>query len=308
MTSRPSRLVLALLLLPSVALAEEQEVSFVYMPAPNAESIAIDQPLGTLELNGWDKPEVRIVAKKHAVDSATLDQLKVNVEMVDGRIRIRTGVRVRDGFLSLPGGKSAGIDLTVDAPRNVALRAQTWSGDIDASGFRAGAALSSNGGEVRARDIEGEVRTNALTGRQRLSSIHGNVEADGVKGDVELDAVDGELIEVKVVEGRITARRIRSPLVRLFSSTGGVVLIGALRPGGRYELATREGDVKLVLERVPFSVSARAPAGAVRNAFSLDHVVGSPTTLQGDYLGGGAALELTSLRGNVVLEPAPRTR
>ncbi len=307
-SSRSARLALALLLLPSVALAEEQEVNFVYMPAPNAESIAIDQPLGALALNGWDKPEVRIVAKKHAADAATLDQLRVNVEMVDGRIRIRTGVRVRDGFLSLPGGKSAGIDLTVDAPRNVALRAQTWSGDIDATGFRAGAALSSNGGEVRANDIEGEVRTNAMRGRQHLSSIKGNVEADGVTGDVELDAVDGELIEVKVVEGRITARRIRSPLVRLFSSAGGVVLIGSLRPGGRYELATREGDVKLVLERVPFTLSARAPAGAVKSGFTLDHEVGSPTTLQGDHLGGGPVLELTALHGNVVLEAAPKTR
>src|SRR5207247_1142545 len=112
-----------------------------YVPAPNAESIAIDQPLGQLALNGWDKPEVRIVAKKHAKDGAALDQLRVNVEMEDGKIRIRTGVRVGDTFRSLPSSHSAGIDLTVDAPRNAALRATTWAGDIDVSGFRAGAAL-----------------------------------------------------------------------------------------------------------------------------------------------------------------------
>jgi hypothetical protein len=299
---------LSFLLVPSLVLAEEAEVTFAYVPAPNAESLTIDQPLGRLTLNGWDKPEVRIVARKHAKDGATLDQLRVNVEMVDGKIRIRTGVRTNDNnFHSLPvaqGDQSAGIDLSVDAPRRISLRAATWSGDIDASGFRAGAALSSRGGEVHASDIEGEVRTAALKGKQRLSAIHGNVEADGVTGDVELDAIEGEILEAKVVEGQITARRVRSALVRLFSSSGGVVLIGTVRPGARYEVTTQEGDVRMVLERAPFSVVARAPAGNVKSKLVLDHAVGSPTTLRGDFLGGGAQLELTSLRGNVLLEPA----
>jgi DUF4097 and DUF4098 domain-containing protein YvlB len=299
---------LSFLLLPSAVLAEEAEVTFAYVPAPNAESLTVDQPMGRLTLNGWDKPEVRIVARKHAKDGATLDQLRVNVEMVDGKIRIRTGVRTKDNnFHSLPvaqGDQTAGIDLSVDAPRRINLRATTWSGDIDASGFRAGAALSSRGGEVHASDIEGEVRTAALKGKQRLSAIHGNVEADGVTGDVELDAIEGEILEAKVVEGQITARRVRSALVRLFSSSGGVVLIGMLRPGARYEVTTRDGDVRMVLERAPFTVSARAPAGSVRSKLALDHAVGSPTTLQGDFLGGGAQLELTALRGNVLLEAA----
>lgn len=301
------KLVLVLLILPSLAwpaAAEETEVSFVYVPVQKAESLTIDQPVGALALHGWDKPEVRIVARKHAPDRATLEQLRVNFEMIDGRIRVRAGLRVGNVFRALPAAATAGIDLTVDAPRGVSLRATTWSGDIDASGFRAGAELSSRGGEVHASDIEGEVRTAALRGRQRLSAIRGNVEADGITGDVELDAVDGELLEVKVVDGQITARRIRSPLVRLFSSSGGVVLIGSTRPGARYEITARRGDVRLVLSPSPFSVNARAPSGLVRNGFTLGHAVGSPTTLQGDYLGGGPQLELTALRGDVILQPA----
>ena len=302
------KLAVALLLFPSLApslaAAEETEVSFVYVPAPNAESITIDQPLGRLTLNAWDKPEVRIVAHKHAKDGATLDQLRVNFEMVDGKIHIRTGVRVGDGFRALPASEGAGIDLTVDAPRRVNLRATTWAGDIDVSGFRAGAELSSRGGEVHASDIEGGVRSAALRGKQRLTSIRGNVEADGITGDVELDTVDGDVLEAKVVEGQIVARRIRSPLVRLFSSSGGVVLIGSTRPGARYEITARQGDVRMVLERTPFTVNARAPGGSVKNGFSLAHAVGSPTTLSGDFLGGGPQLELTAARGNVILEPA----
>jgi hypothetical protein len=293
--------------LASPVFADETEVTFAYVPAPNAESVTIDQPLGQLTLNGWDKPEVRIVARKHAKDGATLDQLLVHVELENGQVRIQTGVRLGKTFRSLPvarGDESAGIDLSVDAPRNVTLRATTWSGDLDASGFRNGAALSSRGGEVHASDIEGEVKTNALRGKQRLSAIRGNIEADGVTGDVEIDSVDGDLLEAKVVEGQITARQVHSALVRLFSSSGGVVFVGSTRPGARYEIIARMGDVKLALAPVAFSILARAPAGAIKNGFNLSHAVGSPTTLQGEYRGGGPQLDVTALRGNVVLEPA----
>jgi hypothetical protein len=294
-----------ILLVPSLALAEETEVSFAYVPAPGAEAIAIEQPLGRLDLHGWDKDEVRIVAKKHAKDAATLDQLRVNVEMLDGRISVRTGVRVGGGFRVLPAAAGAGIDLSIDAPRRATLRAATWAGDIDVSGFRGGAILSSRAGEVHASDIEGEVRTNALAGKQRLSAIRGRVEADGVSGDVELDTVEGEVTEAKVVDGQIVARRVRSPLVRLFSSSGGVVLVGSTRAAARYEISARRGDVRLVLERAPFAVDARAPLGSVKNGFQLAHVVGSPTTLQGEFMGGGPKLELTAAHGDIVIEPAP---
>ena len=295
---------LAILLLPTAAWAAD-EVTFASVPTPGAESVVIYQPMGKLALNGWDKPEVRVVAHKRAKDGAALDQLRVEFEMLDGKIQIRTGVRIGNTFRALPASESESIDLTIDAPRKVTLRAQTFGGDIDASGFRAGAQLSSSGGEVHAWDIEGEVHTEALRGKQRLSAIRGNVEADGVTGDVELDAIDGEVLEAKVVDGQIVARRIRSPLVRLFSSSGGVLLMGTTRPGGRYELTARQGDVRLVLARAPFTVHARAPGGTIKNGFVLTHAVGSPTTLTGELLGGGPQLELTAAHGNVILESQP---
>lgn len=296
---------IVVLLVPSLVMAEENEVTFANVPTPDVESITIEQPQGKLDLQGWDKQEVRVVAHKHARDDKALDQLTVEFVMADGKVRIRTGVRVDNTFRPLPAGDGAGIDLTVSAPRNVNLRAQTWAGNMDVSGFRSGAELSSKGGEVHAWDIEGEVHTAALRGKQRLSAIRGNVEADGTTGDVELDAIDGEVLEARVVDGQIVARRIRSPLVRLFSSSGGVVLMGTTRPGARYEILARQGDVRLVLQRAPFTVNARAPQGAVRNGFTLTHAVGSPTTLQGEFLGGGPQLELTAAHGNVILEPQP---
>jgi DUF4097 and DUF4098 domain-containing protein YvlB len=289
----------------TVVYAEESEVSFAYVPAPDAESVVVEQPLGKLQVRGWDKPEVRIVAHKRAPDAATLDRLRVNVEMNDGHIRIRAGVRVGGSFRPLPpeARSQIGIDLTVDAPRRVSLDARTWAGDLDAEGFRAGARLASTGGEVRASDIEGKVTSNTVKGRQHLSAIKGDVQADGVTGDMEFDTVDGAELDAKVVEGQITARGVRAQVVHLFSTMGGIVMVGSIRPGALYALRTEQGDVRLVLDRAPFSVTARAPAGRVATGFPVKGEL-LPTGLRGDFLGGGARLDLTAVSGNVTIDPA----
>jgi hypothetical protein len=296
--------VVASLATPSVE-AEELEVSIAYVPVQGAEVVEVEQPIGRLTVRGWDRAEVKIVARKRAPDGATLDRLKVNVEMVNGRVTIRSGLRTEAGFRVLPLGGAAGrfaVDLSIDAPAGAYLRARTWRGDLDAAGFRAGAHLSSAGGEVTARDIDGAVRTNALRGRQQLSAIRGDVEADGVAGDLELIQVDGQVLVARVVDGHITARDLRTPVVRLLSTAGGVVLIGSLRTGGRYELTALEGDVKLRLTPGPFSLEAHAPRGRVISAFAVAGAP-SPIHLQGDHAGGGPSLALSAERGDVVIEP-----
>lgn len=297
----------------TVARADEYEVSVAdNIPAQGAEVLIIDQPLGKLSLSGWDKPTVRIVARKHAPDGTTLDRLKVQVEIRNGRIQVKTGVRVGDHFRTLPQPASApgaspplGIDLTIDAPRRVQLHASTWAGDLEASGFRAGADLETRGGgEVVARDIQGRVRSSALKGRQRLSAIHGDVEAEGVTGDVELTSIDGETLDAHVVDGQITAREVRTPVVRLLSTSGGVIFIGSLRLGGRYELTSMDGDVRLQLRPQPFTVEARGRK--VVSGFAVRGPAPTLTALSGDFHGGGPNLVLTAAHGTVDLEPAQR--
>jgi DUF4097 and DUF4098 domain-containing protein YvlB len=291
----------------SIVLAEESEDNFVYMPAPQQELLIIEQPMGRLVINGWDKDQVRIHSHKHAPNDASLERLRVKVEMVNGRVHIRTGVVVGNELRGLPpvaagaGGAPAGIDLTIDAPRGAALQARTWNGDLEATGFRAGAELASKRGEVRARDIKGKVHTNADFGRQKLSSISGDVDAHGVTGDLELDTVDGDTLEANVVDGQITARDVHTPVVRLLSTAGGIVFIGTVRAGGRYQLTAMDGDVRLELERVPFTLHAQA-GQKVTSGFRLVGKM-TPREVDGSFSGGGPQLELTAAHGNVLLAP-----
>jgi hypothetical protein len=241
--------------------AEETEVSFAYVPAPQVEQVIVDQPLGRLTVRGWDRNEVRIAATKRAPDHRGLDRLRVRVDMKDGHLEIVTGVRVGDALRSIPTDAGYVIDLAVDAPSGAQIRASTFDGDLDAVGLRAGAELRSDGGAIHATDIDGPVRCRATRGRQRLAAIRGDVEAEGLRGDLELDSIEGALLRATLVEGAVTARRIRARAVELATAQGNVELAGAMPIGARWALRAPAGQGRVRLDREPASLMIRATGG-----------------------------------------------
>ncbi len=145
------------------------------------------------------------------------------------------------------------------------------------------------------------MRSSALKGRQRLTAIRGDVEADGVTGDLELDTVDGETLSASVVEGQVIARDVRTPVVRLLAVQGGVVFVGALRLGGRYELSAQEGDVRVDLVRGPFTLVTRASPN-VQVRFPLRPAAAGPVGAR-EFGGGGPQLVLSAAHGVVLVQP-----
>jgi hypothetical protein len=295
------------LLASGAARAEDLESDAVYVPAATARSLAIRNPLGTVSVQGWDRSEVRVIAHKRASSTLLLSRLRVRVDFGDGGVRITTGFHYSDDtFNSLPLA-GAGIDLVVEAPRAVALAVSTFHGDVDASGFRAGAKLSSQEGHIRVADIVGLVDTRALDGDQWFADISGSLFASGVVGDVDLADVRGDQIDATVFRGRITARNLDARLVKLHTTVGTVVFIGPLRDGGRYDLAARDGDVRLMLKEAPFELSARG--AAVQSAITLSPT-GQPQGFRHVSLTRPPALspariDVASLHGRVALAPLP---
>ncbi len=283
------------------ARADDLEDNIVYIPMQQGESLRVRNPLGSVAVHGWDRPQVRIVANKRALAPQLLDRLKARVDILDGKVSLSTGVYLSDGTWHPIPQRNSAIDLTIHAPRNMVVDAE-GRGDVTASGFNAGATLSSQTGEIHAFELAGPVKTHAAAGRQSLQSIRGAVRADGIEGDLELQSIDGQTVDALVYKGSITAREVHSPVVRLGAITGTIIFMGPVVVGGRYELHTVDGDVRLTLRPLqprPFRIVAEAPMGTVASTLPLD---GGPFTrgkLVGDYRGGGASLELHSDRGSI---------
>ena len=99
----------------------------------------------------------------------------------------------------------------------------------------------------------------------------------------------------------MTAREVRSPVVRLRAVSGTIIYVGPIVVGGRYELTAVDGDIRMTLRPLPFRVVAQAPRGNIVAAdFALDGLQ-SPNALDASWHGGGASLALRSLNGSIAL-------
>ena len=306
--------VAGLLLAVGMARADDLEDNIVYIPMPQGEALHVRNPLGSVTVRGWDRPQVRIVANKRALVPQLLDRLKARVEVLDGKVDLATGVYLSDGTWHPIPQRDAAIDLTIHAPAGMTVDA-VGRGDVTASGFNAGAKLSSETGEIHAYDLAGPVATHAAAGRQSLQSIRGRVDANGIEGDLELQSIDGDTVDALVYKGQITAREVHSPVVRLSAITGTIIFMGPIVVGGRYEIKTVNGDIRMTLtpiERMPlgktyphpFRIVADAPNGTVASALQIEGGPWPKGHLAGSYRGGGASLDLHSKSGSISLSSA----
>jgi len=282
------------------ARADDLEDNIVYLPMPSGESLRVRNPLGSVTVRGWDRPEVRIVANKRALVPQLLDRLKARVDIRDGRVDLATGVYLSDGTWHPIPQRNASIDLTIHAPRGMAVDA-AGRADVTASGFTSGAKLASETGEIHAFDLTGEVATRTGNGRQSLQEIRGRVDASGVEGDLELQSIAGDTVDAIVVKGQITAREVSSPVVRLRAATGTIIYMGPIVVGGRYELSTYQGDIRMTLRPLPFRIVAEAPQGTIATALPLDGGPWPKGRVDGSFRGGGASLALRTQTGSISL-------
>jgi len=279
------------------------EVTLVPPPSFDMESADIYNPLGHVTVRGWDRTEVRIVADKWAQTPALMKHIKVLAGFcTDGSVCVKTYVIMAEGQKTLPISMGR-IDLVMDIPRGLPLKARTFVGDLEASGLRAGAQLESKSGAIRVRDVHGPVTTRALRGSQTVTAVEGSVDLDGVAGDLDLAGVNGQRLSARTVDGSIRAHKIRAEAVRLATTAGEVWLLDlVLVPGGRYDLATFEGSIRVrPVPPAAFELTARSLRGRFLSRLPLAYRSRTARLVRATSGAGGAHLALTAA-GDVSVE------
>lgn len=291
----------------------------VVVPIPGAERLRIDNPLGNVTIRAWDRPgAVHIIAEKQSASPEALTRLRVHfTAWAGGEISLETRVEMGGREKAMPLAASR-IDLVVEVPPDLEIEAKTFAGDLSATGLRSGAHLETTGGRIGVSDVHGRVVTHQLRGGQTLVDIDGDVDVDGVEGHMQLERLAGARVEARVVDGDIRAEDIRSDEVRLSATTGQVILVGVLRPRAHYDLRSYGGDVHLAIIGAPsgFELRARSPLPITSTSIKLRTLwrEGDRLRAAAPPMGASTAaeraqtrpiVELSSLQGRVVLEPAP---
>ncbi len=224
-------------------------------PADLDGRVKVDNVSGSLEIVGWDRPEVEV--------SGTLGEgaelrFQANGDRTLISVRKRSGVwRMKPSHLvvKIPTGSELGAsvvsaELTVDSmfgPQKL----ESVSGDIDAELGATDIEITSVSGRIQ---LEGE----GQIGRMELASVSGRISAQDIAGEVKLTSVSGKL-ELEAGElGRL----------RLNSTSGDIEAEFGLSAGSRVQAETISGDIELLFaDADDLQVDVETFSGSIDNCF-----------------------------------------
>ncbi len=182
------------------------EVREVTLPALNGTLRVDGGPNGGVALIGWDRKEVKIVARisANARSQGDADQMLKEIRVLtDGAIRAE-GPRTSRG-------RGWGVSFDIYLPRRADVTAET-----------------TNGG----------VRAKQVTGRLSLATTNGGVTLDDVGGDVRAETVNGG------VTVRLTGDRFNGERLEASATNGGVRLEIPEGYNARLEAETTNGGLQ----------------------------------------------------------------
>ncbi|MGD2114993.1 MAG: DUF4097 family beta strand repeat-containing protein [Acidobacteriota bacterium] len=156
------------------AWAVEVEETFdqTYSLSPGGE-VSVTNVNGQVEVESWDRDEVRIEAVKKVKASSreraeeALEETRIEIETTRDRIRVRTDLPSSSGgFLSWLFGNSANAQVSyrVTVPSRADVHVRTTNGKLQVRGVAGHVEASSTNGGIDIADIRGSVDASTTNG------------------------------------------------------------------------------------------------------------------------------------------------
>jgi Putative adhesin len=262
--------------------------------------VDVSSTAGSIEVSGWDRPEVSV----HAELGADVDHVEVTSEQGRTLVRVLLRPHIMSSFFSM-GHKDT--RLRVQIPKGSELDVTTVSADVTSDGVQ---------GVQRLRTVSGDIAAELGPADLEVKSVSGDVKLRGhgqpaqltvgtVSGDVHLDHGAGAL-EATTVSGEITASLDSAHSVRAHSTSGDLRIDARLGSGADFEAQTVSGDVKV---RAPsadgFQYDVATLSGDISDCFNAEPErsshYGPGHNLRGTRGAGSAHLRLRTMSGDVEL-------
>ena len=255
--------------------------------------------------------EIVKIARARTADEAKelLGLVTVNVTERTGRAEVKT-VYPREDEMRRNNRRNMNVSVnyTVTAPPGTRLTVNSISGSIKVADIKGDLSTNSISGTVRITNGGRIAAAKSISGDVEIidTQTDGPIEANSISGGVTLRKVSARRIDVGSVSGAIMVQDVTSDRVAGHSISGGVDFSGPLAKGGRYELNSHSGDVRVTLAgSTGFEVDANPFSGNIRSDVPLkiggNDDRGRRRSLQGVFGDGSAVLSLTSFSGSVTI-------
>lgn len=221
--------------------------------------------------------EVSIDAvKRTRGDRGELARVQITVDERGGRVDIQTeheqNRRDRNDR-----GDHVSVDYTLVVPASASVDLHSISGTIKVTGVHGPLRSETISGDVviidapkleAAKTVSGDVSLTGITtdGDLTASSVSGNVTAKGLKA---------RGIDLGIISGDISVSDVTCDRLGVKSVSGTVEYAGGIARGGRYEINSHSGTIRLMLTNPSgFELNANSFSGSIRSEL--------PMTIGGD--------------------------
>jgi len=263
--------------------------------------------------------EVSIEATKRTRgDKSEFERVQINVEEHAGRVDVRTeNVPPNDH-------DRVWVDFTVTVPASASVELHSVSGNLRISGVQGVARLETVSGNVTASSTPRIEVAKSVSGDVDVSgtSSDGDLAASSVSGNVHIKGVKARSIRLGAISGDVGVSDAACDRVDMKSLSGSVEYAGTLAKGGRYELTSHSGTVRMILSgALGFELDASTFSGSINSELPLT-IGGDPganaangrrrgisnRSMHATFGDGSAVLTLRTFSGSIVISKGDSKR
>jgi DUF4097 and DUF4098 domain-containing protein YvlB len=181
----------------------DRQTQTVALPA--GKTLSIEVTVGTVRIDGWDKPDAEIVVERRAPNAAQLARIPVVIDDTTARVSVRA---LQTENTTDPALRT---DVTVRLPRSAAIdHVQVLEGRIMLDGLNGRISGDIRRGPIDGKDLSGTVRLEAGIGSVTLTSArlseNGLLRLRAFNGDVRL------ALAQRPANARILALALNGPI------------------------------------------------------------------------------------------------
>jgi len=155
------------------------------VPLPPGKPLSIDITIGSVRIDGWDKPDVEITVERRAPDKAQLARVPLTIDDTAARVSVRA---LQTDNTTDPACRS---DVSIRVPRTALIdRIQVLEGRIAIEGFSGAITADIRRGPIDGKNVSGTLRLETGIGSVTISdarlSANGLLRLRAFNGDVRL--------------------------------------------------------------------------------------------------------------------------
>jgi DUF4097 and DUF4098 domain-containing protein YvlB len=268
-----------------VAAAPPQQQTDTTFSVDARGRLDVENRNGDVRVRSWDRNEVRIRARHGA-------RTEIDIESRGSVVSVEMEGASRNA--------ATHYDITV--PRAFGITVDVGNGSVE---------LVDVGGDIEVEALNGNIDVTGGTGQIDVESLNGEITIDGARGNIQASTSNQGIrilrssgdISAETINGSIALTDIESANVEAESVNGAVDYAGTIEDGGRYELASHNGDLTITIpEGTNASVSVSTHNGSIQTDFPVQvREIRSRRHLSFTLGNGSTRIELESFGGSVRL-------